>query len=137
MSSWMTLNIPGLQPDDLPSEFDDWHTYTKDDQTVAYSFNSGMDAAEAATQVVEASEGFEPAVDRVLVLRCDDTSDYVTATFYRSQDVKYQGVRPGVKWSGHHSLGRDDSEFLRRTPEGPRPVFGGNWTDCDGQEAEA
>lgn len=138
MSNWITLNIEGISPKELSEEFDDWWVYEKDGVAVAYSFNANMSPEEAAAEAVKAGDHqVESSVERVLTLRCNDTSDFVQATIYRPEQVKWNGVRAGVTWSGHHSWGSDDSEFLQRMPDGARPVFAGNWKDEVGEDSPA
>jgi len=138
MSSWITLNIEGITPAELPEAFDDWWVYEKNGLTIAYSFNPNMSEEEAAAEAVKAGEHHvEPGVESVLALRCNDTSDFVQATIYKPGEVKWNGARAGVTWSGHHSWRSDDSEFLDRTPDGPTPVFAGNWKDEVGEDSPA
>jgi len=138
MSGWLTLNVPGISPTELSEAFDNWWVYEKDGVTVAYSFSPKMSAAEAAAEAVKAGgHDIEPSANTVLTLCCNDTSDFVEATIYRPGRVKWNGVRPGLTWSGHHSFRSDDSEFLQRAPDGKRPVFAGNWKHEIGEDSPA
>lgn len=128
MSRWRTLNIEGFDAEQIPNAFDDWYTYQVDETLVVYSFNPNLSGEEAAAEIVKTGDHpVDPAVDKVFVLNCDDTSDFVRATLYRSRGVKWQGVKSGETRQGKHHFGDEDSEFLRRLPDYIDPIFGGNW----------
>jgi hypothetical protein len=130
MSSWITLNIDGVDPDKLPEAFEDWWVYEQDGLTVAYSFRPTMSTEEAVDEIVKVGEHpCESAVKSVVVLKCQDTADFVQATKYRPRGVKWNGAKAVREWAGHHGFREEDSEFLNATPDEIKPIFGGNWTD--------
>lgn len=128
MSRWTTLNIEGISIEEVPELFDDWWGYEEDGLTVIYSFGPGISPEEAANELVKVGDhSVESPVESIVSLQCDDTSDFVRGTLYLPRELKWNGVKPGVHWSGHHTIASEDSQFLDRAPEGRKLVFAGNW----------
>jgi len=127
MSRWITLNIEGIAPDELPELFEGMWAFEDGGRVVAYEFKSraSTNDKESMTRRL-ALAAFEAGADRVVGIMCGDTSDWVWAIEYCAGDART--LVEGKRWQGDHGYRRRSDVIVSMTSHlGYRPNLGGNW----------